>query len=239
MIGISILFTCFSAIGGGKPVSDKEQSQKITQLNNENNNETKIMMDYALIPFTRLIGMADLIVIGSVEEVGDSTFEFHVDEFLLNHHDSKSISVTKYIPAEMFVPRALPYVKGQQFSLFLSKTEQDSTDRPWRILGLAGEGEMPVEGEFIYFAVYDLNGLEYKLREVQGVFRNLQRFNLNDFIDAIKNYHTCFSWKLVEYIKNKKKRTRWIPSKICHNELVKNYQEKSWLHEFLVKKTIN
>lgn len=195
-------------------------------------------MDYIPIPFEQLVGMADLIVLGSVKDIGNISFKFHVDEFLLDRHDSESINVIKYIPAEIFAPRALPYAKEQRFSLFLMKPEQDSADRSWRILGIAGEGEMPIEGKFIYFAAYDLKGLEYKQREVQGVIRNLQRFKLNDFIDAIKNYRTCFSWKLVEYIKNKKRRTRWVPSKICHNESVKNYQGKSWLHDYLVKKTI-
>lgn len=220
LVGASILFACSSAIS-------------------RNNLEPKIMMDYVLIPFARLIGMADLIVIGSVEDIGDSSFNFHVDEFLLNHNASKSISVTKYIPAEIFAHRALPYARGQRFSLFLMKPEQDSADLPWRILGYAGEGEMPIEDEFVYFGAYDLKGLEYKPREIQGVTRNLQRFNLDDFKDAVKNYHTCFSWKLVEFIKNKKKRSRWVPSKTCHNESVKNYQTKSWLHEYLVQKTIN
>lgn len=238
MIGIPILFACFPAIGGETSASDKEQSKKIAQVNSENNNETKIMMDYALIPFARLIGMADLIVIGGVEGIGGSTFNFHVDEFLLHNNALKSINVVKYIPAEIFAPRALPYARGQRFSLFLMKPEQDSADLPWRILGYAGEGEMPIEDEFVYFGAYDLSGLEYKPREIQGVTRNLQRFNLDDFKDAVKKYHSCFSWNLVKFIKNKKKRSRWVPLKTCHNESVKIYREKSWLHEYLVHETI-
>jgi len=238
LIGIPILFACFSAIGGEKSVGDKEISKKITQVNNENTNKTKIVTDYAPIPFARLIGMADLIVIGSVKDIGDSIFNFHVDEFLLHRHALKSINVIKYIPAEIFAPRALPYAREQRFSLFLMKPEQDRADSPWRILGYAGEGEMPIEDEFVYFGAYDLKGLEYKPREVQGITRNLQRFNLDNFKDAVKNYNACFSWELVTYIKNKKKRTRWVPSKTCRDESVKNYQTKSWLHEYLVQETV-
>ena len=162
-----------------------------------------------------------------------------MDESLSHQQASKSISVTKYIPSEIFfAPRALPYAREQRFSLFLMKPEKDDVDLSWRILGIAGEGEMPIEDEFIYFGAYDLKGLEYKPREVQGITRNLQRLNLDDFKDAVKNYLACFSWKLVEFIKNNKKRSRWVPSKTCHDESLKKYQAKSWLHEYLVKKTI-
>ncbi len=236
LIGFSILFTCFSAIGEENSISDKEQSKKITQ---ENNNETKIVNDYISVPFERLIGTAKLIVTGTVEDVGDSGFKFYIDEYLLHRHVSRTIDVTKYIPAEIFACRSLPYEKGQRFTLFLTKSGQNRTDQPWNIIGHAGEGEMPIDDDFIYFEGYDLKGLEHKPREVHGVTREIQRFNVNDFKDAVKKYHECFSWELVEYIKNNKKRERWQPSKRCPDVTVENYQARSWLHEYLFQKTIN
>lgn len=238
LIGISISFSGFSDIDRKRPVSDKEESKKIAQVNNENNKKTIFVMDYDPIPFTRLIGMADLGVIGTVTDIGDSIFQFHVDEFLLHNHASRSINVTKYIPSVLFAPRSLPYSKEQRFALFLMKPEQDSADHPWNILGYTGEGEMPIDGEFIYFEGSNLEGLERKQYEVQGVSRNLQRFNLPDFKDAVQNYGECFSWELVEYIKNNKKRERWQPSKKCPDVTVKTYQAKSWIHEYLVQETI-
>lgn len=238
LIGIFILFTCFSAIGGEKSTSDKEQSKKITQVNNENNNGTNMLMDYALIPFTQLIGMSDLIVIGAVKDIGDSTFNFHLDEFLLNSYSSDSLIVRKFIPSKFDEPRVLPYFTMQRFVLFLTKPLHENAQFSWNIIGHAGEGEMPIDDDFIYFEGYDLKGLEHKSREVHGVTRKIRRFNLDDFKDAVKKYNECFSWKLVEYMKNKKKRYRWVPSKTCLDVTVKNYQTKSWLHNYLVRGTV-
>lgn len=238
MIGISILCAFSSAISMEKMISDTQGPQQNTQVNNKNDIEIEVNTDYAPVPFTKLIGLSDLIVVGKVDDIAESTFKFHIVEFLQNHHDSRSIHVKKYIPAEIFAPRPAPYAKGQYFVLFLKKPEQGSSVHSWQILGYAGEGEMPVEDLLIYFEVYDLKGLEYQLDEVHGVTRNLQRYKLDDFKDAVQNYHACFSWKLVEYIKNKKKRSRWVPARICPDEAVKNYQEKGWLHEYLAQETI-
>ena len=224
LIAISMLFTSFSSMSSEKSVSENAQP--------------KIIMDYAPVPFARLIGMADLIVVGDVETIEESTFQFHVDEFLVNHHASRSLNVEKYIPPEFIAPRALTYATGQRFILFLIKPDQNKTVQSWKILGIAGEGEMPIEDEYVYFNVYDLEGLEHTSHEVHGVTRNLQRYNLEIYKDAVKNYTTCFSWKLVKFIKNKKERSRWVPSKICPNESVLNYQAKSWVHEYLAQETM-
>ena len=79
LIGVSILFACSTAIS-------------------RNSHDQKIVMDYIPIPFEQLIGMSDLIVLGSVEDIGNSSFKFHVDEFLLGRHASEFINVIKYIP---------------------------------------------------------------------------------------------------------------------------------------------
>jgi hypothetical protein len=95
--------------------------------------------------------MADLIVLGDVATIEESTFQFHVNEFLENHHASRSLKVEKYIPPEFIAPRAQPYATGQCFILFLIKPDPNKTDQPWKILGIAGEGEMPIEDEYVYF----------------------------------------------------------------------------------------
>lgn len=220
-------------------MSDKEESNKIAQVSNENNKQTVLGMDYDPIPLPRLIGMADFVVIGTVTDIEDSIFQFHGHEFLLNKYSLDSLIVRKFIPSKFDGPRPLPYATKQSFVLFLTKPIQDNTQHPWSIIGYTGEGEMPIENGFVYFEGSYLQGLERKPYEVQGVSRNLQRFNLDDFINAVKNYRECFSWRLVEYIKNNKKRERWQPSKKCPDVTVKSYQAKSWIHEYLVQETIN
>ncbi len=238
LISISFLFSCFSDIERNRRVSDKQESKKIAQVNNENNKKTKLVMDYILIPLPLLIGMADLVVIGKVTEIGDSTFKFHVDEFLLNKYSSDLLIVRKFIHSKFDEPRPLPYATKQSFALFLTKPEQDNPPHPWNIIGYTGEGEMPIENGFVYFEGSYLQELERKPYEVQGVSRNLQRFRLPDFKDAVQNYGECFSWRLVEYIKNNKKRERWQPSKKCPDATVNTYQAKSWIHEYLVQETL-
>ncbi len=86
LIGISIWFSCFSDIGRNRPVNDKGEPKKIVQANNENNKKTKTAMDYITIPIARLIGMADLIVGGTIIEPNDSNFTFHIDEVLTGNY---------------------------------------------------------------------------------------------------------------------------------------------------------
>ncbi len=239
VIGISIWFSCFSDIGKNRSVSDKGEPKKIVQANNENNKKTKTAMDYMTIPIVQLIGMADLIVGGTVLEPNDSNFTFLIDEVLSGNYASKTIEVKQFIPSKFDGHRSIPYANGQGFILFLTKLNQDSTANLWKILGIGGEGKMPVqENNYVYLEGFYLEGLERAFYEVQGVSRHLQRFNLHDFKDAVQNYGECFSWELVEYIKNNKKRKRWVPSKACHDNSVKNYQTKSWLHNYLVMETV-
>jgi len=201
--------------------------------------EFNMAIDYIPIPLPQLIGRADLVVIGKVTGFSDSTFNFLVEEFLINKDSSNTIVVKKYIPSEFEGPRPLPYATKQSFILILKKPEKNIAGEAWKIIGHIGEGEMPIEDGFVYFEGSNIIGLERKPFSVQRVSRNVQRFNLTDFKDAVKDYRNCFSWKLTEETKNNKKRLNWRPSKECSDNSIRKYQEKSWIHEYLVKETIN
>lgn len=229
------LSSCISSNFEKNIVGNKDKFKNVSHVNNKT---TALSMDAIPIRLPLLIGMADTIVVGQVVEIGDSTFNFNVDKFLLNTYSFNSLIVGKFTPSKFDEPRLLPYAISQRFVLFLLKPQYVNSQLPWRIIGYAGEGEMPVEDGYVYFEGSNVVGLDENLYQIQGVSRNLQRFNLNDFEDAVINYHTCFTWELVEYIKNKKKRTRWTPSIKCSKALLKNYQDKSWLHGYLAKKTI-
>lgn len=218
--------------------SDQEQLRVVAQADQESIDEAPILIDYAPIPFERLIGTAELIVIGSVEEIGARNFEYHIEDFLLNRHKSSLIDVKQHIPSDIFASRLVPYKRGQRFALFLTKSASDGADQSWSILGSAGEGELPIDGEFVYFDTYDLEGLEFNPYEVHGVTKNSQRLDLSDFRDGVAGYRACFSWNLEEKIKNEKVRTRWVPSGVCDGEAVRNYRKKSWIHEYLTQRTL-
>ena len=218
---------------------------------NETNNEpaetvhviatkaTRPMMDYEVIPLPKMIGISDFIVIGSVKELGDSTFIFDVQETLLGELTFEELDIKMFIPSKFDGPRMLPYAIDQRFLLFLSMPSEENTSLYYTILGYGGEGEMPIEAEFLYFSGYHFEGLASTTAKVHGVERVLQRFSLVDFKDAVKNYGQCFVWAKVEEIKNNKKRERLVPSKKCPDAEMNTYQSKGWMHDYLFRETMS
>lgn len=236
LIGIYLLLSCISN-RNEKLTHDK--SKKVINAEAENSENTNKFMDYESITLPRLIGMSDIVVIGSVSTIKEDIFKFQITEFLINNNMSKLIDVEKFDPSPFFVSKLSPYAKDQQFVLFLKKPKQDDINLSWEIIGLAGEGEMPVEKGFVYFEGSNLEGLKRETYNIQGVSGNVQRFDLTNFKEAVKKYNDCFSWNFITRIKNNKKRGRWTVSKKCSETDINKYQTKSWLHKYLVKETIN
>ena len=200
-----------------------------------NNSVAIAMIDVLPIPLPRLIHMADLVIIGTITEVSEINLSLHIEDTLIGTYDSKTIQIEQFIPTVFDGPRPSPYLKDQKFVYFLAKSIQKNEESKWIVIGLGGEGEMPAQGSYVYFEGSNVDGLERNSYDVHGVKRNLQRFNLNEFIHAVKNYPHCFSWTLNE--ENKKK--RWIPAIHCSDTTLKSYKAKSWIHGYLVQKTMN
>ena len=230
-----ILLSCHSGADVIGTANNKDTAT-VEQAADETQNEIRMVTDYASIPLERLVGMADLIVTGSVGDVEENVFEFNVAVFMTRPLNSNKITVAKYVPPEIFAPGIVVYEKGQRFALFLASAGSDRG--PWIIIGYAGEGELPIEDGFVYFEPYDLEGLEYGTSEVHGITTRIQSFGLADFEDAVRGYRQCFSWKLKGIIKNMKKRERWVPSKVCSDETIAVYRAKSWLHDYLTENTM-
>ena len=236
-ICIILFLSCLSDLYGKESEMFYETNETEIELNHYN--RTNMSMDYIPIPLPQLIGRSDLIVTGRVTEVGESTITIRVMEFLRNEYPDYTLQVKKFIPPEFDGPRPLPYANGQDFVFFLSKPKEDKSDPNWTVIGFTGEGEMPIDNGFVYFEGSYLQGLERKSYDVQGVSRMTQRFNLSDFKDAIQNYDECFSWELVKYVINNKERERWQPSRKCSDDILKKYSAKSWIHDYLVRETLN
>ena len=159
------------------------------------------------------------------------------------HHDAKGRFgagrvILRPAPPEFLATWITPYVKGQRFALFLGKSEETAGDQLWSIVGSPFAGNLPVDDEHVYFDSYDLEGFGYSEREVHGVRRSVQRFDLDAFKDAVTAYRICFSWRLEERIKNNKVRTRWVPSRACDEAAVQDYRGKSRIHEYLAQTTL-
>lgn len=200
--------------------------------------EIAVVGDYSLIPLPRLLGTADLAVIGVVAAADDVGFTLRVSEPLVGRHAATEIQVKKYVPPALFGRQAVPYVGGQRFALFLEQPREEDAEERWTILGYAGEGQMWIEGGFVYLAPYDLKGLEYWPVAVEGVAWKSQRLPLDEFQDAVSSYHRCFSWERVEIVKNEKRRQRWVVSRTCGDETLETYRARSWLHGYLVRESV-
>ena len=202
----------------------------------EQSTEKGIKMDYEPIPLPKLIGMSELIISGFITDNIDSCNTFQIEEILAGEYKKEMIKVHQFTPSKFDEPRQVPYALGQHYLLFLQKAiENDST---WSILGFGGEGEMPIQEEFVYFDGSFINGLESKPYQVLGKTRPVQRFDIKDFKNAVANYASCFEWQLKEEVKNNKKRERWIPINNCNDKSINDYQLKSWIHQYLVDQTI-
>ena len=231
------LAACDVVTEGGRP-GIQEPAASTVQVLEEGDNDQRQSIDINPVPLERLIGTAELIVVGAVEDVFEDRFVFHVEEDLSHHDFSGPILVEQTALPEFFTPRITPYAKGQRFILFLSKSGVAAGVQAWHILGSPIAGELPVDEDYAYFDSYDLRGFEFGEREVHGIVKPVQRFDLGDFKDAVRGYRHCFSWSLEQQIKNNKVRSRWVPSSICDEAAIRNYRETSRLHEYLARVTI-
>ena len=191
------------------------------------------MSDYATVPLDRLIGTAELIVKGEVSAVKDSVFTIRNSTVLAGSPTSPEIEIHQYIPSRFEgTPRPVAYKAGQTFLWFLMKDEKDSGQKPWRIMGAAGEGEMPIEDGFIYFPARHVEGLASESHRVQGVQRNIERFAAEEFLDAVKKYRACFEWKAAKV-------GRARPTRICDQANLEQFSRTSTIHKYLTEITLN
>lgn len=190
------------------------------------------MNDFEPIPLPRLIGTAELVVVGQVEEVQEETFSFRVQSVLVGESVGQSIDVIQYVPRRFECPRAAPYESGQAFMLFLTQDPEAQDEQRWRILGIVGEGEMPLENGFVYFHGRFVEGLERDKYVVHGAERVIQRYQADAFEAAVRNYRHCFVWE------TDPTGERPEPSCICSDSDLKQYRSQSDIHEYLTLKTL-
>ncbi len=190
------------------------------------------MIDYEPIPLPRLIGTAELAVIGHVDTVRASTFTFQVDDVLIDTICEHVIDVVKFVPTPFDSPRAAPYRRGQQFMLLLFKDTTDQDRTRWRIYGIGGEGEMPIDSNYVYFQGRFIEGLKRESYLVHGVTRKIQRYTAEVFAEAVRDYKKCFKWHLPPGER------RPIPEQICDEAALELYRVKSTMHDYLVRETL-
>lgn len=201
------------------PVSEKKQ-----QPVSATQETTASINDHDPVPLPRLIGIADYILLGSVQSVEKETFSFKTEETLAGNAAENVLTVAQFIPNKFDGPRDVPYEKGQRFLLFL---KMDSTQNLLRVIGAGGEGEMPVEEGFVYFYGRYVEGLERKNYTVHSKERSIQRFDYKIFGDAVKDFRRCYSCKFDPA------EERYKFQKICGTDEIQRIGDKSFIHRYI------
>jgi hypothetical protein len=190
------------------------------------------MVDYEPIPLPRLIGLSDLAVVGNVKEIHEESFTFRIEDVLIGEPQGQCIEVVKFVPTRFDCPRAMPYAIEQSFVLFLVKEHTDRSSKRWKVWGIGGEGEMPLENDYVYFHGRFVEGLERRKYIVQGAERMIQRYQATAFIGAVRDYRTCFAWQAGAG------KSRPQPRRICDDRSLEQYHSQSGIHAYLVKETL-
>lgn len=162
--------------------------------------------------FEQVIGMSDLIVIGTIENVEENTYTFRIDETLKGKVHA-SISVSKTDECERY---AL-YEKGQKLCLFLKKGLLS-----WTVIE-GNTGERPILGETVYLCL-DQNyrlPLEEFSEAISGFCSNFKtRVTVNGYSSRQKVYFIQeVSEDELDAYKSKNKFTRWLCTQITYDEV--------------------
>ena len=221
--GLSFLLAFLLACGG-PAMGQREPPNGLAQ----NAERSSQMSDYDPIPLARMIGTTELAVIARVTAVRDDDLTLAVERRLRGTVGDQLI-MAKFVPSKFDSPRAAPYTEGQQFVLFLTRPDAQ-VDR-WRVRGLGGEGELPLENGYVYFHGRVVQGLERAEYRVHGVDRNIQRFPVEPVSAAVRAYARCFAWEQDD-------RRRWHSRQICNETTLRTYRRESRVHELITAESM-
>jgi len=220
--------SCFSEVKKKTTPENKE-----IPMTTENNKSA--LMDYQPIPLARLIGMSQYIVMGTLTDVKEDFIVLSIKDRLSNIDISETIRINKFNPPAVLDAKAIPYHPGQEFIYFLSPSEKNSKIPHWNVVGFGGEGEMPIEDDFVYFEGSFIQGLVPQTYQLYDKEVTLQRFSLSEVKNAIIEYRTCFLWNLMT--DSKSKRERWVAQQICEPNTLRSFQTTSWIANYLAETT--
>lgn len=182
-------------------------------------------------PLAKIVGTADVIVIGRITFVGDETFKLHVTEVISTRvHFNQLFLFVRRLPRPPTDLRWAPYKQGQDILIFLNK-ESDIRQRLWTFAGTPNDSEWPVNEELVFFFDRFIDSLPINsnnLGEYQFFAQVLPR---SAVISALKGYKSCFSWREVH------PKNLLSPSRVCGYEILEAYCIKSVIHRHLAQET--
>ncbi len=227
------LAVLLQSCGRERKNSDSQTDMNVTSGEESPGEEDKGTA-YQPIPLVQLIGMSDLVAAGRVKAVEEASFKFQIDKVIGGTIDSSTVQVRKFVPPAFLDEKPVPYDTTRSMILYLRKSAR--AEIPWTIIGIGGEGEMPVEDGFIYFEGSRLEGMPYVVHTLYGTQKNRQRFNYDKFLDAITGYSKCITWGLKE--DKSKSLKQWVPTQRCDSLEIAAFKKKSRIHDFLIRETL-
>ncbi|EAR22102.1 hypothetical protein [Nitrococcus mobilis] len=185
--------------------------------------------DYQPIALAKLFGGSELIVLGTIEGVGDDSFTLRATEVYAGSIEDAPVEVRKY--ADWTGGRRWSaYRVGQTVLLFLRKPAADekAAGDYWQIRGFGGEGEMPIDGGAVFPHGLNLDGFRRQIFKVDSGELYGYRFDLDTFTSALKGYLSCFGspqQAAAEGIEE--------PARECADSELASYRATSALHRYL------
>lgn len=192
---------------------------------------TNARADYQPLAVTDLFGGSDLIVLGVIESVDEINFTLRETEIFTGSVANAPLVVKKY--------RDWPggrrwdtYRAGQTVLLFLRRPAEDENiaGEFWRIRGVGGEGEMPIEDGAVFAHGVNLEGFQRQKHKVDGSELYSYRFDMSKFTSALKGYLRCYGSPQTITTKDIKE-----PARQCSESELLSYRITSRLHCYLAK----
>jgi hypothetical protein len=212
------------------------QSIDSSKTNSQAKLEMSVNSDYEPIPIDRLIGTADVIVLGNIIRLSDSTFSLQVVNLIAGNYDSTEIEIKQFHPDKFDGgSRIIPYKPGQSYLLFLKAVKSVAPVKRWIIMGIGGEGEMPHADNYVYFPGRNVEILNYGEFIVFGNKIKIQRYSLDLFIASIKDYRKCFKWVMAE---KTSKTEIYLPSLICDKSIVDKSASASSIQKYIIEMSL-
>jgi hypothetical protein len=150
-----------------------------------------------------LVAAADVIVSGTVRDLregsdelqypyfsSEGTFALDVEQRVAGAQLPEAIRVQRYRDSTCAF-RWAPYAEGQRVLLFLAAPREASA--PYTILGVRGEGEMPVVEQEVLLRGYLVKELERRQRSVDGATLKEASIALSDFKQAVVGFRASYA----------------------------------------------
>ena len=185
---------------------------------------------YSALFTTEMIGRADAIVLGTIENVSAEDFELRVEQ-RLHGSDAGRVRVRSFRDW-MCASRWAPYRVGQRLILFLAAGT--ASDPRWAILGAGDEGEMLVEGDTVYHQLWPDRRQRARMHQVAGGRFHGVTAPLPDVVDALASYRALY--RLV--VDNK----GWFGRDVVRvgtEQAAQEFSRRSHFHRFLALQSAN